>query len=123
MKRLFFTSLAALLIAAQGGTVDAAGPRSHRIARTFSQQTPWHGDYYNVQQGGPVALVVPPTAASMTHLSWGVAQSEVRPLYPQYGRGHVPGAMPGSVPSYRATPWWPSHTDQFGIYPARGPWR
>jgi hypothetical protein len=20
------------------------------------------------------------------------------------------------------TPYWPSHTDQFGVYPVRGPW-
>ena len=23
---------------------------------------------------------------------------------------------------FKATPYWPTHTDQFGVYPVRGPW-
>lgn len=23
---------------------------------------------------------------------------------------------------FQATPYWPSHTDQFGVYPVRSPW-
>ncbi len=91
-------------------------------ARRHANDTPWHGPYYHREYGAPVALVVPPNTATHTQWSWGVAQSRVMPNYHQFGRAY-PGGVPGEYggPLY-ATPAWPSHTDQFGVYPVRGPW-
>lgn len=83
--------------------------------------SPWHGAYYNTQWGRPVALVVPPTSAYETHWSWGVAQTRVTPIYHQFGR-NFPGPYPEGGPGFAPTPRWPSSTDQFGVYPVRGPW-
>lgn len=99
-----------------------------RKARYYAAQRPWHGAYSYTQWGSPVALVVPPTAAMHTSLSWGVAQSEMTPIYHQYRRdypgvGGAGGRGYGPYPyGYLPTPYWPSHTDQFGVYPIRGPW-
>ena len=51
----------------------------------------------------------------------GVAQSEMVPIYHQFHRDYMPGASYGGSPIL-PTPLWPSHTDQFGVYPVRGPW-
>lgn len=91
-------------------------------ARRYAMEQPWHGPYYHREYGAPLALVVPPTASAHTQWSWGVAQTRVMPTYHQFGRAY-PGGMPGEYggPLYE-TPAWPSHTDQFGVYPVRGPW-
>ena len=124
MKRVF---LFATLLVAMGMTMSAEagwGHRAHSQARTFSQGTSWNGDYYNMQYGEPIALALPPTANAMSAWSWGVAQTEVRPMYHQYGRAYVPGnASGGEGNPFTPTPRWPSHTDNFGIYPVRAPWR
>jgi hypothetical protein len=83
--------------------------------------TCWHGYYYHTGWGTPVALVVPPTAENQTHWGWGVGNTRITPIAPQFGRNYggpgwnVPGAL---LP----TPRWPSDTDQFGVYYVRGPW-
>ena len=86
----------------------------------------WHAGYAHTEWGGPVALMVPPTVRSHTRWSWGVAQSSVSPLYPQFKRpypGPPMGAQYGDASgSLLPTPRWPSHTDQFGVYYIRGPW-
>jgi hypothetical protein len=96
-----------------------------RKARYYAAQRPWHGPYAYTQWGTPVALVVPPTAAMHTSLSWGVAQSEMTPIYHQFHRDY-PGVIGGGggppAYGYLPTPYWPSHTDQLGVYPVRGPW-
>jgi hypothetical protein len=79
---------------------------------------PWHGQYYYLPYGQPTALVVPPTAAMQQNYSWGVSQNTMTPIYHQYGATAVPSA--GGV--FYATPRWPSHTGQFGVYPVRAPW-
>ncbi len=88
-------------------------------ARNQASQRPWHGDYYNLKTGQPTALVVPPNVTMQTHYSWGVSQNTMTPVYHQFGQGPA-GGTGGGV--FKATPYWPSHTDQFGIYPVRGPW-
>ncbi|MEX2118492.1 MAG: hypothetical protein WD847_02685 [Pirellulales bacterium] len=80
----------------------------------------WHGGYYHTMWGQPVALVVPPTAEYQTKWSWGVAQTSVEPIWPQFQRGW-PGPYEGGM-GFLPTPLWPSHTDQFGVYYVRGPW-
>ncbi|MFP6675615.1 MAG: hypothetical protein VB878_11110 [Pirellulaceae bacterium] len=101
---------------------EAAWPRkdtANRWGRAHTMTTPWNGPYYHINYGRPVALVVPPTVTSSTHLGWGVTGTETRPIYSQFSRGG-----PGTVnrARLRGTPPWPQHTDQFGIYYVRGPW-
>ena len=88
-------------------------------ARTQANQTPWHGGYYWMRTGQPTALVVPPTVTMQSNYSWGVSQNTMTPVYHQFG-GNPPNGASGGM--FRATPYWPTHTDQFGVYPVRGPW-
>lgn len=103
----------------------AGGPRvrAEKIAWYHAQQRPWHGPYSNTEYGTPLALVVPPTAHMQSSYSWGVSQTEIRPIYHQFGRHYEPNVVEGfSSPNFLPTPVWPSHTDQFGIYYIRGPY-
>jgi len=88
-------------------------------ARNQAMQKPWHGDYYYLRTGQPTALIVPPTVIMQTNYSWGVSQNTMTPIYHQFGQGPSGGGRGGR---FKATPYWPSHTDQFGVYPVRGPW-
>ncbi|MDX1944608.1 MAG: hypothetical protein SFU86_04305 [Pirellulaceae bacterium] len=96
--------------------------RADRIARYYAAQRPWHGNYSYTPWGTPVALVVPPTAKMHTSYAWGVSQSEMVPIYHQFFRDYPGPAADGSGAGFQPTPYWPSHTDQFGVYPVRGPW-
>jgi hypothetical protein len=120
---IFLMAAAAVLVAAVENA-HAFGPkRAARIANYHASARSWHGDYAYTPWGGPVALVVPPHADTIAAWSWGVAQSEIRPLHHQFGRSDPGGVFYGEYNPYLPTPIWPSHTDQFGIYPVRGPWR
>ena len=123
--KITLVTTAAVAIAAMAlvSSAEAGGPaaRADRLARQYANTRPWHGQYSNTQYGQPVALVVPPTAKSMGSYSWGVSQNEIRPIYHQFGRPY-PGGEAGLGNSFLPTPYWPSHTDQFGVYPVRGPW-
>jgi hypothetical protein len=88
-------------------------------ARNQAAQRPWHGGYYWMKTGQPTALVVPPTVTMQSNYSWGVSQNTMTPVYHQFG-GNPPNGAGGGV--FRATPYWPTHTDQIGVYPVRGPW-
>jgi len=88
-------------------------------AQNFAAGRPWHGNHYYLQYGQPVALVVPPTASMQTVHSWGVSQNQMRPTYHQFGR---PWSGGGGGGQFYGTPRWPSHSDQFGVYPVRAPW-
>jgi hypothetical protein len=122
MRKIAFLSMFAACLLAAMNAEAGWGNRAARMAHVHTQQHPWNGTYAYTPNGGPVALIVPPTADSMASWSWGVSQSEMRPLYHQFGRGYQPGMMGGSGSPYHFTPAWPSHTDQFGVYPVRGPW-
>ena len=98
-----------------------AGNRANRTALRHAQTMPWHAPYYHTAWGSPVGLVVPPTAQMQTKMGWGVSQSEMVPIYHQLFRAY-PGDGFGSTTTFSATPNWPSHTDQFGVYYIRGPW-
>ena len=111
------------------GTVDKlAGhhgyhaKRADVLARYYAAQRPWHGPYAYTQWGTPVALVVPPTSKFHTSYSWGVGQSEMVPIYHQFHRDYPGGMAIGGAAEIYSTPYWPSHTDQIGVYPVRGPW-
>lgn len=119
-----------LAISAMTQQAEAQGPRS-RIAqwgspytvtdyqaRNFAAGQPWHGNYYYLPYGQPTALVVPQVAGMQTVHSWGVSQNTMHPIYHQYGR-QTPVYGGGA---FYATPTWPAHSSQFGVYPVRAPW-
>lgn len=122
--------LVCLAIVAAGQTLPATHSTAsasdiygmtHVWNRNFAQTRPWHGNYYNQSYGQPTALVVPPTAHMRQTYSWGVSQNLNHPIYHQFGRN---ASQPGAAArgTFQATPNWPSHTDQFGVYYVRGPW-
>jgi hypothetical protein len=88
-------------------------------ARQEAELRPWHGRFYYLPFGQPTALVVPPNGTMQQNYSWGVSQNTMTPLYHQFGRS-APQSGQGGL--FYATPVWPSHTDQFGVYSVRGPW-
>lgn len=127
MRYLSICLAFATVVAVCGAVSTAeAGNRTRTFndvkARRYAMEQPWHGPYYHREYGAPVALVVPPTASAHTQWSWGVAQTRVMPTYHQFGRSY-PGGVPDEYggPLY-PTPAWPSHTDQFGVFPVRAPW-
>ena len=127
MKRSIIFIAAALLAASAGTQQASAGwfrcctPGYGTYYGEADTSYRWHGDYYDVAWGRPVALVVPPTAGTQTHWSWGVGGTRVTPIYHQYELGYP---MPGDYDRswFQPTPRWPSSTDQFGDYYIRGPW-
>ncbi len=125
MKRslIFVLAVAAIVSSRFDAQATAADPyaATQLWSNQVAAQRAWHGNYYYLPYGQPTALVVPPTAHMRQTLSWGVSQNLMYPLNHQFGRSaNSPGAQaPGS---YMATPQWPSHTDQFGVYYVRGPW-
>jgi len=122
--RLFVVATAAI-VPMVAANADAGGPkyRGDKHARYQAQQMPWHGEYYHTAHGYAVPLVVPPTARMHTEWGWGVAQSEVTPIYHQFRRPYYGEAEDGDSTYFRPTPPWPSSTRQFGVYYSRGPWR
>ena len=124
LKRFLLAGAAALMLAmvaaSSADAVDIYG-RTDVWAQNFATMRPWHGMYAYTPYASPTALVVPPTAHMETVQGWGVSQNLMYPIYHQYGRTAPPYGYPGRVGFY-GTPWWPSHTDQFGVYHVRGPW-
>lgn len=95
--------------------------RANRWAHAHAMTMPWHGPYYHTSYGRPVAMVVPPTVNSYSHLGWGVTATEVRPIHSQFGMGGNQTTT-GNYPHLYGTPMYPQNTDQFGVYYVRGPW-
>jgi len=117
------TGMVAVLLVNAGREVAAGDPYAVTDVwnRNFAADRPWHGPYYHIQYGQPLALVVPPTAHMRQTFSWGVSQNKMMPIHHQFGRNaSSPGVLPHG--SFLPTPAWPSHTDQFGVYYVRGPW-
>jgi len=114
--------LAALVVASAAVTCQKASAVEKTWMGAIADQRAtwysWHGGYRHTAWGGPVALVVPPTAEHHTEYGWGVTNTRVVPIYHQFKRPYYGG---GGGP-FRATPPWPSDTTQFGVYYIRGPW-
>jgi len=89
--------------------------------RNYTAWHAWHGGYYHSAWGMPVPLVVPPTAEFQTHWGWGVGNTRVTKNWHQFERNY-PGPGLYSRGMFQPTPYWPSDTDQFGVYYIRGPW-
>ncbi len=126
-----FIAIAAISMTAGSSFAQGPGGRFNRAAwlhpathgdyaaRNHAMSKPWHGGYYYLQTGQPTALVVPPNATMQQNYSWGVSQNTLSPIYHQF----QPSApISGGGGLFRATPVWPSHTNQFGVYPVRAPW-
>ncbi len=97
--------------------------RMHRWNWNQSAANAWHGNYNYWRYSQPTALVVPPTAAFQTEYNWGVAQTRSQPIYHQFSRNYPGGGELITGEGLTSnTPYWPSSTNQFGIYPVRGPW-
>lgn len=92
----------------------------HSWNQNRAQITPWHGGHQYWRFGTPTALVVPPTAAFQTSYAWGVGQTRSMPINHQFGKAQGFGSGPGT--GFAPTPYWPSNTEQFGVYAVRGPW-
>ena len=104
-------------IASSGGNTQGIGHAAGWVtpsswgdywAQNQSMQRPWHGEYYYLKTGQPTALIVPPTVTMQQNYSWGVSQNTMTPVYHQFG-GHAANGASGGV--FRATPYWPSHTE------------
>jgi len=81
----------------------------------------WHTGYYYTAWGRPVSLVVPPTATTQTDYGWGIGNTRVTPIRPQF-LGPYNGYPYEGFPGFQPTPYWPSDTLQFGVYYIRAPW-
>lgn len=120
--KIFAGCLALLVTMTALSDSASAIDRANRVALRHARSLPWHGDYYYTPKGVPVSLIVPPTAQMQVKWGWGVAQSDMSPIYHQYYRAYPGGLEGGAGTSLQPTPQWPSHTDQFGVYYVRGPW-
>lgn len=106
------------LYAYSANGIDAS--MTHKWNQQMAQQKSWHEGYNYWRWNRPTALVVPPTAAFATQYSWGVGQTKSLPIYHQFGRMN-PGSGGGSG-MYASQPYWPSSTQQMGVYPVRASW-
>ena len=124
MKRLLLLALltAGIVGALAVDSADALGNR-RRVQRMqmYTAMYPWHGSHYHAAWGMPVVQVVPPTATRQAHWGWGVGNSRTTTIWHQYWRNY-PGAGVYNGKMFSPTPYWPSDTDQFGVYHVRGPW-
>jgi len=94
----------------------------HQWNQSEAAGRPWHGGYSHWRYDEPTALVVPPTAAYHSTYAWGVGQVRSTPIHHQFGRGYNGTTGGGSEGMFSRTPYWPSSTEQFGVYPVRAPW-
>lgn len=125
MKRAVVLAACGLALAATVfvGPAKAIHPRARnaRSGAAVYEGIPWNGPYYKVEWGMPVALVVPPTAECQTNWGWGVGNTRVTTIYPQFTRNY-PGEGIYNRALFTPTPQYPSDTTQFGVYYVRGPW-
>ena len=126
MKRAILIALLAV-VSALAGQASAQIPLFYKPAFHGDEMcpppgvVPWHDWYYNAEWGIPVAQLLPPTVAAQTHWGWGVGNTRVNLICPQFGRTY-PGMSTYQRDLFQPMPPWPSDTDQFGYYYVRGPW-
>ena len=94
---------------------------THQWNESEALSRPWHTGYGHWRYDEPTALVVPPTASYQMKYSWGVGQNRSVPIHHQYGRAGA-GMMGGGAGTSQRTPYFPSHSDQTGVYSVRAPW-
>lgn len=124
MRRMLLALVAVALVNAAWGPRAARADKYSRADATAARHAAhhaWNRGYYHTSWGQPLAYVVPPTAHLETRWGWGVGQNTMTPIYHRFGRAY-PGEITGDGNYHHPTPYWPSHTDQFGVYYIRGPW-
>ena len=95
---------------------------THAWMQQQAAATPWHGNYSHWRWGTPTALVVPANSSYGSNYAWGVGQTTSTPLYHQFGRGNAGVVQGPGFGMYPSAPYYPSSTNQFGIYSVRAPW-
>ncbi|MEL7335108.1 MAG: hypothetical protein AAFN70_02775, partial [Planctomycetota bacterium] len=87
-KWILIAAFAITAMAVQLRSASAADPYAvtHVWSQSFANAQPWHGNYYYMQWGQPVALIVPPQVHSQQTYSWGVSQNLTYPIHHQFGR-------------------------------------
>lgn len=90
------------------------------LRRVSHSTGPWHTESYDPAAGAPVALVVPPTARTQTHLQAGVPSTRITRIGSQF-QPTGPGAGIYDQRAFQPTPRWPTSTDQLGVNYVRGP--
>jgi hypothetical protein len=104
-------------------TYSRLGINAARIDKwndVMGKSRPWHGDYNYWRWNRPTALVVPPTAVFQSSYSWGVGQTRSLPINHQFGRTDPGGGSSEGL--FSSPPYWPSSTNQSGVYPVRASW-
>jgi hypothetical protein len=91
MKRLIVACVALWLGAACPAwaqvPMDRRGHHGDRIP-CCGQDPSWHGSFYDMTYGAPIALVVPPTAELQSHWGWGVGNTRMTVNCPQFNRNY-----------------------------------
>lgn len=100
--------------------IDAT--RQHAWNMNQMESYPWHGSYAYWRYNGPTAVVVPPTASFQSVYQWGVGNTQSVPIHHQFQHLHYGGGAAVGGGGGAWTPYWPSSTQQFGLYPVRAPW-
>ncbi len=121
MNKLALCFLAAICLTSYIAPDVQAEPLADRWAARHARGMSWHSPYYHTATGLPVNLIVPPTAHMQTSWGWGVSQGTMTPIYHQFRRTY-PGDAAYGGGLMLPTPYWPSHTDQFGVNYIRGPY-
>ena len=106
-------------------TYSKNGVTAQRLHEWNTEQQnsyPWHGNYNYWRYERPTALVVPPTASYMSEYNWGVGQTRSFPIYHQFSRDVGGSVGGGGGGAFSNSPYQPSSTSQFGVYPVRAPW-
>ena len=84
-KRIALLVAAATVALACAGRAEAYDETHHgHNARYRASLRPWHGRWYNVQYGQPVAIVIPPTAEMSTDYAWGSVSSRMTRIISAY---------------------------------------
>jgi hypothetical protein len=120
LRKLIVVALAACALASAGRAFAFDETHHGHNARWRASLRPWHGRWYNVQYGQPVAVVIPPTAELTTDYAWGSVASRMTRNDHQFQRPWPNGYW--TPYGFMPTPAFPSDTRQFGYYYIRGPW-
>ncbi len=107
---------------AAAASAPPGGPPAFVPYGGYPYSAAWHAGYQHPMYGRPVALVVPPVSHYQTIYGWGIATTQMAPIYPQYGGPGYGTPYVDPTGQYPLPPYWPSDTRQFGVYYIRGPW-
>ena len=119
--RILATAVVMLVVVSAAASLHGYDETKHgHNARWRAMRRPWHGRYYNVQYGAPLALLVPPTAELQTDYAWGSVSSRMTRIDHQFQRPWPNGFW--TPYGFMPAAGWPSDTRQFGTYYVRGPW-